>query len=65
MGQSYDLFHGGRRTARKDQEDKVPVRAAGQIKFGADSHPEATVFSPVGQSLVTGSVDGFIEVHII
>jgi WD40 repeat-containing protein SMU1 len=61
-GQAVDVFRGGRRSARKDQEDKAPRRQAGFIKFSVDSHPETVCFSPDGVSMVTGSADGFIEV---
>lgn len=61
-GSSYDLFLGGRKAVARDLDDKITRRLAGQIKFTVESHPETAAFSPDGQSLVTGSADGFIEI---
>ena len=60
-GDAFDLFSGGRRTLKKEIDEKIPRKQAGLIRFSDASHPETAIFSPDGQSLVTGSVDGFIE----
>mmetsp|Transcript_23707 Transcript_23707/g.63746 ORF Transcript_23707/g.63746 Transcript_23707/m.63746 type:complete len:540 (+) Transcript_23707:406-2025(+) len=62
-GGGFDLFRGAARTRRAaDLEERVVKKLAGQIRYGAQCHAESSLFSPDGAALITGSVDGFIEV---
>ncbi|KAG0297351.1 Serine/threonine-protein kinase smu1 [Dissophora globulifera] len=58
---AYDLFRGTVPVVHAEADD-VPTRCYNTIKFPKKQHAESVAFSPNGQYLVTGSVDGFIEI---
>ncbi len=60
-GVPFDLFRNARKAAKKDAEEKVPKKAAGDIRSCNQAKVDALVFSPDGQSLVTGGSEGFVE----
>eukprot|EP00298_Acanthocystis_sp_HF-20_P011848 c19601_g1_i1.p1 GENE.c19601_g1_i1~~c19601_g1_i1.p1 ORF type:complete len:511 (+),score=215.87 c19601_g1_i1:55-1587(+) len=60
-GTTFDVFRGTTPTTAAEEETHPTVfdRA---LRFGDSSYPECCKFAPDGQSMITGSVDGFIEV---
>jgi len=60
-GAAFDLFRGAPPRAREEVE-RFPKRRAGTVRFASKSYPECATFTADGTHLVTGSVDGFVEV---
>jgi len=75
----YDLFRGAARaiaslgsSSGKDGglhggsgSERAVRRLAGSVRFGSGCHAECAVWAPDGASLVSGSVDGLVEVSVL
>ena len=72
-GVPFDLFRNSRKAARRDAEEKIPKRIAGEIAASENSQAadgtstaqqsklDALLFAPDGQSFLTGSSSGVLE----
>lgn len=61
QGAAFDLFRGTVQSQR-DEVETYPNILEHTITFGAKSHPECARFAPNGSMIVSGTLDGFVEV---
>jgi WD40 repeat-containing protein SMU1 len=60
-GVPFDLLRNTRKSAKKDSEERIPKRAAGDVRSTSKAKVDAIAFSPSGECLVTGSAEGIVE----
>ena len=61
FGTAFDIFR-GMAQGRKDEVETFPTILQTEIRVPKECHHECALFTPDGQMLITGSVDGMIEV---